>query len=117
MLSTDGRHRDVRLATVGSGSLQVAQTGPAGWNATKVPDATSRLYRHEIRRLHEAIVAYRNAEVGSGRGGRASSNNGLALRARAPDPGIRRSRIRRADHVRQLWHRFRRGMISCDFGR
>jgi hypothetical protein len=42
-----------------------------------VPDATAALYRAELRRLEDALVAWRHAD-GQGRGARASSNNGTA---------------------------------------
>ena len=44
-----------------------------------MPHATAALYRGELRRLDAALVAYRHVERG-GRGGRASSNNGVAAR-------------------------------------
>jgi hypothetical protein len=58
----------------------VARAGAIGWSATTVPDATAALYRAELRRLDAALVAYRHAEPGDGRGGRASSNNGVSAR-------------------------------------
>jgi len=58
----------------------VAKTGSIGWSATTVPDATAVLYRAEVRRLDAALVAYRHAELGNGRGGRTGSNNGVAAR-------------------------------------
>lgn len=44
-----------------------------------MPDAAAALYRTELRRLEAALVAYRHADS-NGRGGRASSNNGVAAR-------------------------------------
>ena len=60
--------------------LEVTQAGNMGWSATFVPGATAALYRAELRRLDDALVAYRHAELGNGRGGRASNNNGVAAR-------------------------------------
>jgi hypothetical protein len=70
-------HRYAELAT--ELGLQVAKTGAIGWSATTVPDATAARYRAELARLDAALVTWRHAE-GSGRGSRASSNNGLAAR-------------------------------------
>ena len=42
-----------------------------------MPDATAALYRAEVRLLEAALVAWRLGE-GSGRGGRANNNNGVA---------------------------------------
>jgi hypothetical protein len=57
--------------------------GAFRWSETTVPDATAALYRAELRRLDEALVAYRRAEPGNSRGGRANSNNGVAARSAA----------------------------------
>ena len=42
-----------------------------------MPDVTAALYLAELRRLDDAVVAWRQAD-GAGRGGRTSSNNGVA---------------------------------------
>jgi hypothetical protein len=44
---------------------------------TTVPDATAALYRAELRRLADALVAYRRVDPHGG-GGRKNNNNGVA---------------------------------------
>jgi hypothetical protein len=79
--SRQGRFHNARYRALAEElGLAVAKTGSIGWSETTVPGATAALYRAELRRLDEALVAYRRAEPGSGRGGRASSNNGVAAR-------------------------------------
>ena len=79
--SRQGRFHNTRYrALAGELGLDVARAGAIGWSATTVPDATAALYRAELRRLDAALVAYRHAELGDGRGGRASSNNGVSAR-------------------------------------
>ena len=79
--SRQGRFHNTRYADLARElGLEVAKTGTIGWSATTVPDATAARYRAELRRLDAAMVAWRHADGGSGRGGRASSNNGLAAR-------------------------------------
>jgi len=56
--------------------LTVAKRGADGWTDTTVPDATAGQYRAELRRLGDALVAYRRFEP-AGRG-RANNNNGVA---------------------------------------
>lgn len=78
--SRQGRFHNTRYKALAEEvGLAVAKTGSIGWSQTTVPDATAALYRPELRRLEEALVAWRHAE-GRGRGGRASSNNGVAAR-------------------------------------
>src|SRR5215831_1589938 len=81
--------------------LAVAKTGSIGWSATSVPDATAAAYRAELRRLDAALVAYRHVEGGTGRGGRTSSNNGVAARCECG------RRIRVAESVLSV------GPITC----
>jgi len=79
--SRQGRFHNARFRALAEElGLAVAKAGTIGWSATSVPDATAALYRGELRRLDAALVAFRHAELGNGRGGRASSNNGLAAR-------------------------------------
>jgi len=79
--SRQGRFHNTRFRALAEElGLAVAKAGTIGWSATSVPDATALLYRGELRRLDAALVAYRHAEAGNGRGGRTSSNNGLAAR-------------------------------------
>jgi hypothetical protein len=79
--SRQGRWHNARFRALAEElGLVVAKAGTLGWSATSVPDATAALYRGELRRLDAALVAFRHAELGNGRGGRASSNNGLAAR-------------------------------------
>jgi len=66
-----------------------------------VPNATAALYRAELRRLDAALVAYRHAELGNRRGGRTSSNNGVAARCACD------RRIRVAESVLEA------GPITC----
>jgi hypothetical protein len=80
--SRQGRFHNTRYRELaGELGLDVAKAGTIGWSATTVPDATAARYRAELRRLDAALVAWRHAD-GGGRGGRASSNNGLAARCR-----------------------------------
>jgi hypothetical protein len=79
--SRQGRFHNTRFRALAEElGLAVAQTGSIGWSATSVPDTTAALYRAEVRRLDAALVAFRHAEAGNGRGGRANNNNGLAAR-------------------------------------
>jgi hypothetical protein len=78
--SRQGRFHNTRYKALAQElGLAVAKTGSIGWSQTTVPDAIAALYRPELRRLEDALVAWRHAE-GRGRGGRASSNNGVAAR-------------------------------------
>ena len=78
--SRQGRFHNTRYKALAEElGLAVAKTGSTGWSQTTVPGATAALYRPELRRLEDALVAWRHAE-GRGRGGRASSNNGVAAR-------------------------------------
>jgi len=65
-----------------------------------VPDATPALYQAELRSLETAITAFRHAEP-RGRGGRASSNNGVPARCECG------RRIRIAESVLAL------GPVTC----
>jgi hypothetical protein len=80
--SRQGRFHNTRFRALAEElGLEVAKTGSIGWSDTTVPDATAAQYRAEVRRLDAAIVAWRHGERnGSGRGGRTSSNNGVAAR-------------------------------------
>jgi hypothetical protein len=79
--SRQGRFHNARYRALAEElGLVVAKTGNIGWSDTTVPDATAALYRTELRRLDEALVAYRRAELGNGRCGRANNNNGVAAR-------------------------------------
>jgi hypothetical protein len=79
--SRQGRFHNTRYRELaGELGLHVTQAGTIGWSDTTVPDATAALYRAELRRLDAALVTHRHADSGAGRGGRASSNNGLAAR-------------------------------------
>ena len=76
--SRQGRFHNTRYrALAGELGLEVAKADSIGWSNTTVPDATAALYRTELRRLEDALVAWRHAD-GQGRGGRASNNNGVA---------------------------------------
>lgn len=80
-VSRQGRFHNARYRVLAEElGLAVAKVGTLGWTATTVPDTTAALYRAEVRRLDAALVAYRHAELGTGRGGRTSSNNGVAAR-------------------------------------
>lgn len=79
--SRQGRFHNTRFRALAEElGLHVAQAGQIGWSATTVPDPAAALYRAEIRRLDAALVAHRHADTGTGRGGRVSSNNGIAAR-------------------------------------
>lgn len=79
--SRQGRFHNTRFrALAGELGVTVAKTGSIGWSATTVPDTTAALYRAELRRLDAALVAFRHADAGNGRGGRANNNNGQAAR-------------------------------------
>jgi hypothetical protein len=79
--SRQGRFHNARYRALAEElGLVVAKTGNIGWSDTTVPDPTAALYRTELRHLDEALVAYRRAELGNGRGGRANNNNGVAAR-------------------------------------
>lgn len=78
--SRQGRFHNTRYRVLAEElGLTVAQAASIGWSDTTVPDVTAALYRAELRRLDEALVAWRHAD-GRGRGGRASNNNGVAAR-------------------------------------
>jgi len=80
-VSRQGRFHNARYRALAEElGLAVAKVGTLGWSATTVLDATAALYRAEVRRLDAALVAYRHGEPGHGRGGRTSSNNGVAAR-------------------------------------
>jgi len=99
--SRQGRFHNTRYrALAGELGLAVAKAGSVGWSSTTVPDATAALYRAELRRLADALVAYRRLEPG-GRGGRKNNNNGVAARC-----GCER-RIRVAESVLEA------GPITC----
>ena len=98
--SRQGRFHNTRYrALAGELGLAVAKADSVGWSSTTVPDATSALYRAELRRLADALVAYRRLEQG-GRGGR-KNKNGVAARC-----GCER-RIRVAESVLEA------GPITC----
>jgi hypothetical protein len=79
--SRQGRFHNARFRALAEElGLDVFKTGSLGWSSTTVPDATAARYRGELRRLEGALVAYRHVEGGTGRGGRASNNNGVAAR-------------------------------------
>ncbi|MDQ2811519.1 MAG: hypothetical protein M3Z75_06475 [Actinomycetota bacterium] len=79
--SRQGRFHNTRYRALAEElGLTVAKTEPIGWSGTTVPDATAALYRAELRRLDDALVAYRHAERGKAGGGRASNNNGSSAR-------------------------------------
>jgi hypothetical protein len=59
--------------------IEVARVPSLGWSQTTVPDATAAAYQAELQHLEAAITAFRHAEP-RGRGGRASSNNGVSAR-------------------------------------
>jgi hypothetical protein len=83
--SRQGRFHNTRFKALAEElGLAVAKTGTIGWSGTTVPDATAALYRAELRRLDAALVAWRHGERHAGRGGRSSSNNGLAARCECP---------------------------------
>jgi hypothetical protein len=76
--SRQGRFHNTRYRALAEEmGLAVARADSIGWSNTTVPDATAALYRAELRRLDEALVAWRHAN-GQGRGGRANNNNGVA---------------------------------------
>lgn len=78
--SRQGRFHNTRYRALAAElGLEVAKTGSIGWSATTVPDVTAALYRTEVRRLDDALVAYRHADSND-RGGRANNNNGAAAR-------------------------------------
>jgi len=76
--SRQGRFHNTRYKALAEElGITVAKDASIGWSITTVPDATAALYRAEVRRLESALVAWRLGE-GSGRGGRANNNNGVA---------------------------------------
>jgi hypothetical protein len=78
--SRQGRFHNTRYRALAEElGLAVAKADSIGWSNTTVPDATSVLYRAELRRLGDALVAFRRVEPGS-RGGRTNSNNGVSAR-------------------------------------
>jgi len=99
--SRQGRFHNTRYRALAEElGLTVAKAGPIGWSDTTVPDATATLYRAELRRLGDALVAYRRLDP-VGRGGRKNNNNGVAARC-----GCDR-RIRVAESVLEA------GPITC----
>jgi hypothetical protein len=42
----------------------VTKVGGIGWSGTTVPDTTAARYRLELRRLQDALVAFRHVEAG-----------------------------------------------------
>jgi hypothetical protein len=99
--SRQGRWHNARFRDLAAElGLAVEKLPSLGWSGTTAPAATTALYRAEIRRLEAAITAYRHAEHG-GRGGRGSSNNGVAARCSCG------RRIRVAETVLAL------GPITC----
>jgi hypothetical protein len=100
--SRQGRWHNARFRELAEEvGIEVEKTPGLGWSVTTVPDATAALYRAEIRRLDAAITAFRHGEPGGGRGGRASSNNGVPARCECG------RRIRVAESVLAL------GPITC----
>ena len=107
--SRQGRFHNTRYHALAEElGLTAAKSGAIGWSATTVPGATAALYRAELRRLDAALVAYRHAELGDGRGGRASNNNGVSARC-----GCGR-RIRVAESVLEAGP-IRCGLCGSDF--
>jgi hypothetical protein len=99
--SRQGRFHNTRYRALAEElGLVVAKADSIGWSDTTVPDATATAYRAELRRLGDALVAYRRLEPG-GRGGRKNNNNGVAARC-----GCDR-RIRVAESVLEA------GPITC----
>jgi hypothetical protein len=75
--------------------LEVGEPHPVyGFTATTLPEATARRYARELEQLRRAFTLYRRREarVTATRGGRASSNNGVACVCACP----RRIRVARA---------------------
>lgn len=76
--SRQGRFHNTRFRALAEElGITVEKDSSIGWSKTTVPDVTAALYRAELRRLDDALVAWRHAD-GAGRGGRANSNNGVA---------------------------------------
>ena len=99
--SRQGRFHNSRFRALAEEiGITVTKDPSIGWSITAVPDVTAALYRAELRRLDEALVAWRHAE-GDGRGGRKNNNNGVAARC-----GCDR-RIRVAESVLEA------GPITC----
>lgn len=99
--SRQGRFHNARYRALAEElGLAVTKASSIGWSNTTVPDATAAAYRVELRRLGDALVAYRRLEPG-GRGGRKNNNNGVAARC-----GCDR-RIRVAESVLEA------GPITC----
>ena len=69
-----------------------------------MPGATAVLYRAELRRLDDALVAYRHAELASGRGvpRQQQQRRSGPMRVRPAHPGRRVGAQRGPDHVRAL---------------
>ncbi|MGH3191604.1 MAG: hypothetical protein ACRDOU_26780 [Streptosporangiaceae bacterium] len=100
--SRQGRFHNTRYRALAEElGLTVAKTGSIGWSETTVPGEAAALYRAELRRLDDALVAYRRAELVTGRGGRTNSNNGVAARCECG------RRIRVAESVLEA------GPITC----
>ncbi|MFJ4651490.1 hypothetical protein ACIP5Y_09485 [Nocardia sp. NPDC088792] len=76
--SRQGRWHNDRYRALGEElGLTLAQHPKIGWSMTTVPDDTRDRYRDELEELAFALVAYRRREPDP-RGGRKSSNNGVA---------------------------------------
>ena len=118
-VSRGGRYHNARYAALARElGLAVARTGSIGWSDTAVPDATAAAYAAELAALGGALTAWRRSEhhlgswggageagdgagdsgdgggqddAGAGRGGRKSSNNGMAARCSCEPP--RRIRV------------------------
>ena len=75
--SRQGRFHNTRYRALAEElGLTAARRGADGWTDTAVPDVTAAAYKAELRRLADALVAYRRFEP-TGRG-RANNNNGVA---------------------------------------
>ncbi|MBO0882719.1 MAG: hypothetical protein J2P17_20775 [Mycobacterium sp.] len=76
--SRQGRWHNDRYRDLGEElGLSLTHDPKAGWSVTTVPADTRTRYRHQLEELADAFVAYRRREP-TRRGGRRSSNNGLA---------------------------------------
>jgi hypothetical protein len=76
--SRQGRFHNTRFKALAEElGITVTKDPSIGWSITVVPDVTAALYRPEVRRLDEALVAWRHAESTS-QGGRKNNNNGVA---------------------------------------
>ncbi|MFD9893548.1 hypothetical protein ACFWY9_29745 [Amycolatopsis sp. NPDC059027] len=62
--SRQGRYHNKRFKALGEELGLILEEDPAiGWSVTCVPTKTSNVYRAEVGRIKEALVAYRHAEV------------------------------------------------------